>query len=131
MTKIKKDYLTPKWLEVKEMYEKGTNGSNRYGTNFKVKGELDTLTHELVNIIGKLTHEFGWDCVIEDIKMDLWKERIWSLIENAGLLPEIAWRDDLEAEQEDYNKWNSYDEEFEVNECEPTDEDLIKTENYD
>lgn len=130
MTKIKKDYLTPKWLEVKEMYEKGTNGSNRYGTNFKVKGELDTLTHELVNIIGKLTHEFGWDCVIEDVKMDLWKERIWSLIENAGLLPEIAWRDDLEAEQEDYNKWNTHDEEFEVNECEPTDKDLFETENY-
>ena len=111
MTKIKKDYLTPKWLEVKEMYEKGTNGSNRYGTNFKVKGELDTLTHELVNIIGKLTHEFGWDCVIEDIKMDLWKERIWSLVENAGLLPEIAWRDDKESDRlELEDKWNTEDE---------------------
>ena len=131
MTKIKIDYLTPKWLKVKEVYEKGTNGSNRYGTNFKVKGELDTLTHELVDIIGDLTQEFGWDCVIEDVKMDLWKERIWSLIENAGLLPEIAWRDDLEAEQEDYNKWNTHDEEFEVNECETTDKDLIETENYD
>ena len=31
--------------------------------------------------------------------MDLWKERIWSLVENAGLLPEIAWRDDLEADR--------------------------------
>tara|TARA_R100001377_G_C3124370_1_gene87079 strand:+ start:127 stop:522 length:396 start_codon:yes stop_codon:yes gene_type:complete len=131
MTKIKIDYLTPKWLKVKEVYENGTNGSNRYGTNFEVKGELDILTHELVNIIGDLTQEFGWDCVIEDVKMDLWKERIWSLIENAGLLPEIAWRDDLEAEQEDYNKWNPHDEEFEINEEELLDEDLIETENYD
>ena len=131
MTKIKIDYLTPKWLKVKEVYENGTNGSNRYGTNFEVKGELDILTHELVNIIGDLTQEFGWDCVIEDVKMDLWKERIWSLIENAGLLPEIAWRDDLEAEQEDYNKWNPHDEEFEINEEELLDENLIETENYD
>ncbi len=130
MAKIKKDYLTPKWLEVKKMYEDGTNGSNRYGTNFKIKGELDTLTHELVDIIGKLTHEFGWDCVIENVKMDLWKERIWSLIENAGLLPEIAWRDDLEDEQENYNKWNLHDEEFEIDECELTDENLIEFENY-
>ena len=33
--------------------------------------------------------------------MDLWKERIWSLVENAGLLPDIAWKDDLAKELED------------------------------
>ena len=44
--------------------------------------------------------------------MDLWKERIWSLVENAGLLPEIAWRDDKESDRlEAEDKWNSYDEE--------------------
>ena len=43
MAKIKKEFLTPKWLEVKLMYENGTNGSNKYGTNFELGGELDTF----------------------------------------------------------------------------------------
>ena len=34
MAKIEKSFLTPKWLEVKSMYENGTNGSNKYGTNY-------------------------------------------------------------------------------------------------
>jgi hypothetical protein len=118
MTKIKKDYLTPKWLEVKEMYEEGTNGLNQYGKNFKIGGELDLLSTELVDIIGELTRQFGWGCVIEGVKMDLWKERIWSLIENAGLLPEIAWKDDLEAEsikQAEQDRWNALDgDDYEV-----------------
>ena len=79
MAKAKKQFLTPKWIEVKEMYEKGTNGSDKYGKNFKIGGELDILVTEFVDIIGELTRQFGWGCVIEDIKMDLWKERIWSL----------------------------------------------------
>ena len=99
MAKVKKSFLTPKWLEVKEMYEKDTNGSDKYGTNFQIDGELDVLTREFIDIIGEFTHQFGWSCVIEGVKMDLWKERIWSLVENAGLLPEIAWRDDLEADR--------------------------------
>ena len=112
MAKAKKQFLTPKWIEVKEMYEKGTNGSDKYGKNFKIGGELDILVTEFVDIIGELTRQFGWGCVIEDIKMDLWKERIWSLIENAGLLPEIAWRDDLEADaikkaEQDKTKYTS------------------------
>ena len=98
MAKIEKSFLTPKWLVVKEMYETGTNGSDKYGTNFPTKGELNELTVDFVEILGELTRNFGWDCVIEGVKMDLWKERIWSLVENAGLLPEIAWRDDLEAD---------------------------------
>ena len=77
------------------MYETGTNGSDKYGTNFEINGELDKLTRDFIDIIGEFTREFGWDCIIENVKMDLWKERIWSLVENAGLLPEIAWKDDL------------------------------------
>ena len=95
MAKMKKEFLTPKWLEIKLMYETGTNGSDKYGTNFEINGELDKLTRDFIDIIGEFTREFGWDCIIEGVKMDLWKERIWSLVENAGLLPEIAWKDDL------------------------------------
>ena len=135
MAKMQKQFLTPKWIEIKEMYEKGTNGSDKYGTNFEIKGELDKLTSEFIDIIGELTRQFGWYCVIEDIKMNLWKERIWSLIENAGLLPEIAWRDDLAKDEEIAAKKAEADNYFEdeygdMDEYEPTDEELLATENY-
>lgn len=131
MAKINKSFLTPKWLKIKAMYEEGTNGSDKYGTNFEIEGELDMLCHDFIDTIGEFTHEFGWDCVIEGVKMDLWKERIWSLVENAGLLPEIAWKDDLadeleKAEKESYN----YDDEFDVEEYEPSDEEILANQNY-
>lgn len=110
--KVEKLIITPKWFQIKEMYEQGTNGSNKYGTNFEIGGELDILSEELVYMLGEITQKFGWDCVIEGVKMNLWKERIWSLIENAGLLPEIAWRDELESEEEIEDTWDEYDSEF-------------------
>jgi len=121
MKKIKKSNVTPKWVKIKEMYQAGTNGSDKYGTNFEVGGELDMLCQEFIDMMGEITRKVGWDCVIEDIKIDLWKERIWSLVENAGLLPEIAWRDDKESDRlEQENKWNSeeedeYEYDFEAN----------------
>tara|TARA_R110001632_G_scaffold206561_2_gene330484 strand:+ start:405 stop:812 length:408 start_codon:yes stop_codon:yes gene_type:complete len=135
MAKIKKQFLTPKWLEIKTMYELGTNGSDKYGTNFEIKGELDKLTRDFIDIIGELTRQFGWACVIEEVKMDLWKERIWSLVENAGLLPDIAWRDDLAKDEEIAAKKAEADEYFEdefgdMEDYEPSDEELMKTENY-
>ena len=46
--------------------------------------------------------------------MDTWKERIWSVIENGGLLPNIAWRDEMEDEDieegDDWGKVEEYDE---------------------
>ena len=110
--KIVKSIITPKWQKIKTMYEAGTNGSDAYGKNFPIGGELDTLSLELVDMLGEITQNQGFGCVVEDIKMDLWKERVWSLIENAGLLPEIAWRDDKESDRlEAEDKWNSYDDE--------------------
>ena len=112
MAKPIKSIVTPKWQKIKTMYEAGTNGSDAYGKNFPIGGELDTLSLELVDMLGEITQNQGWGCVVEDIKMDLWKERVWSLIENAGLLPEIAWRDDKESDRlEAEDKWNSYDDE--------------------
>ena len=60
--------------------------------------------------------------------MDLWKERIWSLIENAGLLPEIAWKDELAAEAEKASKLEEElynDGEFDIEEYEPSDEEIL------
>jgi hypothetical protein len=113
MAKPVRTIVTPKWQKIKAMYEAGTNGSDKYGDNFEIEGELDMLCHEFIDMVGEITTDRGFDCVVEDIKMDLWKERIWSLVENAGLLPEIAWRDDKESDRlEAEDKWNSYDDEY-------------------
>jgi hypothetical protein len=113
MAKPVRTIVTPKWQKIKAMYEAGTNGSDKYGDNFEIEGELDMLCHEFIDMVGEITTDRGFDCVVEDIKMDLWKERIWSLVENAGLLPEIAWRDDKESDRlEAEDKWDSYDDEY-------------------
>jgi len=131
MAKAIKQTVTPMWLEIKEFYEQNTktkakaNNAPRYGTNFPIGGELDKMSSEFVDLMGALTHEFGYECVIEDIHMNLWKERIWSLIENAGLLPEIAWRDDKEKDKKE--TWYAQnEEEYDYLDEEPTDLDSNK-----
>jgi hypothetical protein len=62
-------------------------------------------------MIGAITLKQGFDAVVEDIKLDLWKERIWAVVENAGLLPDIAWKDE-KALKEIKDHWNSVDDEF-------------------
>jgi hypothetical protein len=57
--------------------------------------------------------------------MDLWKERIWSLIENAGLLPDIAWRDDLAKDEEIASKKIEEEEEYDFSDYEPSDEEIL------
>ena len=112
--KIEKMFLTPKWQEIKSMYEAGTNGSSAYGENFQLDGELDELTQHFLGYIITLTESRGFDCIVEGVKMDLWKERIWAVIENAGLLPNIAWKDERDDEQEVVDTWNQDDDEFYV-----------------
>jgi hypothetical protein len=108
MKNTQKSILTAEWLTIKSMYEANTNGSNKYGTNFPIDGELDQLSMSFIDKVGALTTQLGFDCVIDGVKMDLWKERIWSLVENAGLLPEIAWKDELaEEEAEIQDNWYS------------------------
>ena len=99
MVKVERTTVTPMWVKIKEMYKSGTNHSDKYGTNFEVGGELDNLCNEFLNLLGEITLKDGYGDVIEDIKLDLWKERVWLLIENTGLLPEIGWRDDKESDR--------------------------------
>ena len=132
MPKAIKQTVTPMWLDIKEFYTKNTktkakaNNAPRYATNFPINGELDKMCHDFIDLMGELTHEFGYECIIEDVKMDLWKERIWSLVENAGLLPEIAWRDDKEKDRLQAEKDYYDQEEYDFSEEEPTDLDSNK-----
>lgn len=88
--------LTPKYSKIKSLFESQTNGSPEYGTNFEINGELDNLCYEFIDLLSIYTLEQGYGCIIEGVKMDLWKERIWTIVEKAGLLPPIAWKEELE-----------------------------------
>ena len=115
MKNTNKSILTAEWLTINPMYEANTNGSNKYGTNFPIDGELDQLTMNFIDKIGDLTNKMGFECVIDGVHMNLWKERIWSLVENAGLLPEIAWKDELaEEEAEIQDNWYSDNDDFDA-----------------
>jgi len=128
MAEIVKEVITPRWLKIKEMYEAGTNGSKKYGTNFELGGELNVLSLELVDMLGEITLRNGWDCVIEDIEMDLWKKRVWSLIENAGLLDAIESKD--EDEYDEFGEDGDYGNNWIDNEDESIDLDKLSKEEY-
>ena len=111
MAEIIKEVITPRWLKIKGLYEAGTNGSKKYGTNFELGGELNVLALELVDMLGEITQKNGFDCIVEDIEMDLWKKRVWSLIENAGLLNAIETDDEEEDEEDEDDDWFIKEEE--------------------
>ena len=128
MAEIVKEVITPRWLKIKEMYEAGTNGSKKYGTNFELGGELNVLSLELVDMLGEITLRNGWDCIVEDIEMDLWKKRVWSLIENAGLLDAIESKD--EDEYDEFGEDGDYGNSWIDNEDESIDLDKLSKEEY-
>ena len=114
MSKVEKLFLTPKWMEIKQMFESNTNGKKEYGKNFPLDGELDQLTQHFVGMIGVITLQEGFDAVIEGIRLDLWKERIWAVIENAGLLPELSFQEEEIIDKARKDLWNKVDDEFDV-----------------
>jgi len=81
--------IAQEWVKIKEMYDVNTNGNSEYGKNFEIGGELDQMISSFIDKLGKLTEHFGYRCIIDGVKMDLWKDRIWNLCENAGLLPPL------------------------------------------
>jgi hypothetical protein len=61
--------------------------------NYQIKsGDLELADNKLMEFVWKLadyTMEGFKDAdVIEGVKLETWKERVWFAIENAGLLPE-------------------------------------------
>lgn len=122
--------ITSRWLKIKDMYEKGTNGSKEFGTNFPIGGELDKLVYKFIEDLGTLTLKFGWDSIIEEVKMDLWKERIWSLASNAGLMYNSTWRGKDEEIEDDFieDEINPLIDYSTLDEEEPTIKDIYSIE---
>ena len=107
--------IAQEWAEIKSIYDTNTNRNHTYGENFEIGGELDLMIGEFIEKLGKLTEHYGYRCIIDGIKMDLWKDRIWNLCENAGLLPPLP--KSMQEEGDEREDWEnsspeeSFDEE--------------------
>ena len=87
MSKNNKHQIKSKFLIIKEMFDGGDYDIEKF----------DYLTRDLINILGGLTCiGLKGDEIIEGIKLDLWKDRVWHLIERAELLPEYKEEDKAE-----------------------------------
>ena len=69
--------ITNRFLVLKEMYK----GDSPIDIDL-----FDTLSTSLINTLGELTTRGITE--VEGLHIDKWKDRVWNLIENAGLLPE-------------------------------------------
>jgi len=79
---ITKFPITNKFLTIKNMYK---------SKNFDIE-VFDALSMDLINLLGELT--MVGTVEVEGLHIDKWKDRVWNLIENAGLLPEYKEEDD-------------------------------------
>jgi hypothetical protein len=74
----KTNVITPLWLKCQEILK---------------SGDLELADNKLMEFVWKLAdytmQGFKDADVIEGVKLETWKERVWFAIENAGLLPEL------------------------------------------
>jgi hypothetical protein len=98
MSKVKKENpITNQFLVLKEMYKKGPMDLEKF----------DDLSSSLIIQLGELTERGIQE--IEGEKLDKWKDRVWNLIENAGLLPEYS-EEETEDLVEILDTWYSTEE---------------------
>jgi len=82
--------------------------------------EFDELSRVLLSYMSDLTLKgVKGDFIIEGIKLDLWKDRVYHLIERAGLLPEYI--DVVDEDEGDLNdsEWYQEGDDWEFGESEP------------
>jgi hypothetical protein len=113
--------ITNQFLDLKQMFKSGID-------NIEV---FENLSGKLLVDLTELTEEgVKGDELIEGVKLDLWKDRVWHLIERAGLLPEYK-----EEETQEFitvlegDVWYEDDsKEFDVEDIEP---ENIKDNSFD
>jgi len=110
MKEGKRSIINTKWLEIKNLFDSKTNRSKEYGSNFPIEGELHKLCDEFIDLLAQITMKFGYKCEVEGITMDLWKDRVWVVYENAGLLQPIAWK--LEKDEKSFEDLLKEDQEW-------------------
>ena len=83
MSKSKTKFpITNRFETIKQMYK---------SKDFDIE-VFDALSMDLINLLGECTVRGITE--IEGSSINTWKDRVWNLIENAGLLPEYKDEDD-------------------------------------
>jgi hypothetical protein len=105
MAKKQKNIIETKWLEIKAK-------SKVDNPNIE---ELDHLTCQLIADLAELTEQGVTE--IEGMSIDLYKDRVWWIVEKVGLLPEYKDEDevfdDFEEDEDNYYKVEDEDD-FEI-----------------
>ena len=100
MAKKQKNIIEKKWLIVKAKSKE---------TDYDLK-EIDELTSDLIAHLAQLTERGITE--VDGVSIDLYKDRVWWVVEKVGLLPE--YKDEEEEEEEIIDDWDSYEEYDEV-----------------
>ena len=103
MAKKEKNIIETKWLELKAK-------SKVDNPNIE---EIDQLTCRLIADLADLTDAGVTE--IDGVSVDLYKDRVWWVVEKVGLLPE--YRDDEDDFEDDFEEEDDYyrvEEEFEI-----------------
>lgn len=111
MAKKEKHFIEVKFLDLKEKFKAGELTTE----------EIDQITCEMIAELAVLS-ESGIT-MIGKTSIDLYKDRVWWIVEKAGLLPEYRDEDD-DIGEEDEMEDNYYKDEFE--EVEVDDSDFYK-----
>jgi len=104
--------ITNQFLDLKQMFKEGVTDLEAF----------DNLSGQLLIDLTQLTESgVSGDDIIEGVKLDLWKDRVWHLIERAGILPEYKDEDGDELiESLEGDVWYKNDSsEFDVEDEEP------------
>jgi hypothetical protein len=88
--------ISNRFETIKQMYK------NRKKDGFDIEA-FDILSMDLINLLGECT--MAGVTEIEGLHIDKWKDRVWNLIENAGILPEYKGEDDDEKFVEIVDTW--------------------------
>ena len=80
---IKNNIIETQWLTIKTKFKSGNYDLN----------ELDNLTCDLIAQLAVLTTNGHTE--VDGISIDTYKNRVWNVIENLGLLPEYKDEDEL------------------------------------
>lgn len=100
---IKNNIIETQWLVIKNKFKCGQDETPNIA-------ELDHLTSDLIAQLAVLT--INGHTHVDGISIDTYKNRVWNVIENIGLLPEYRGEDDVfETEIED-NYYDSEEEEL-------------------
>lgn len=93
MAKKEKHPIEVKYLDLKK----------RFKAKEMLIEEVDLITCELITELALLTEKNVTE--INGVSIDLYKDRVWWIVENAGLLPEYKDEDIVdEIEEDDYYK---------------------------